>query len=107
MRQISSASGCQRVFSPVFLLLHTVDFIYISDAFKQMDVENTEAVITEGLTTAESLVIDWIGDHIYFVESTLNQIEVTDLNGTFRAVVVAGGMTNPRSIGIDPRYGYE
>ncbi|XP_067929915.1 prolow-density lipoprotein receptor-related protein 1-like [Watersipora subatra] len=66
-------------------------------------------VVTNGLPTAEGLAVDWIGDHIYWVESGLDIIEVADLEGNNRATIITHSdtnpMENPRSIAVDPRVG--
>lgn len=41
-------------------------------------------VVQTGLSTAEGLAVDWIGQNLYWVESNLDQIEVARLNGSFR-----------------------
>lgn len=66
---------------------------------------NPEVIIQSGLATAEGLAVDWIGQNIYWVESTLDHIEVARLNGTSRRTLIAGDMESPRAIAVDPRYG--
>lgn len=70
---------------------------------------NITVVVTNGLPTAEGLAVDWIGDHIYWVESGLDIIEVADLEGNDRATIISHSavnpMENPRSIALDPRVG--
>ena len=63
------------------------------------------AVIKAGLATTEGLAIDWVGENIYWVESSLDQIEVARLDGTNRTTLVAGNMVSPRAIVVDPREG--
>lgn len=58
-----------------------------------------------GLATAEGLAVDWVGEHLYWVESKLDQIEVARLNGNFRRTLVGGDMDSPRAIVLDPRDG--
>ncbi|KAF7273554.1 hypothetical protein GWI33_013751, partial [Rhynchophorus ferrugineus] len=65
-----------------------------------------EVVVHTGLSTAEGLAVDWIGQNLYWVESNLDQIEVAKLNGSFRRTLVAGDMESPRAIVVDPRDGY-
>ena len=66
-------------------------------------------MVTNGLPTAEGLAVDWIGDHIYWVESGLDIIEVADLDGSNRTTIISHSadnpMQNPRSIALDPRVG--
>ncbi|XP_038049226.1 prolow-density lipoprotein receptor-related protein 1-like [Patiria miniata] len=68
-------------------------------------LRNIEEVVSAGLATAEGLAVDWVGSNLYWVESQLDQIEVSKLNGSFRTTVVAGQMANPRAITLDPRVG--
>lgn len=62
------------------------------------------------MTTAEGLAVDWIGNHIYWVESGLDIIEVADLDGNNRSTIISSSemhpMHNPRSIAVDPRVGF-
>lgn len=62
-------------------------------------------VVQTGLSTAEGLAVDWIGQNLYWVESNLDQIEVARLNGSFRRTLIAGDMESPRAIVLDPRFG--
>ena len=66
---------------------------------------NIEVVVETGLATAEGLAVDWIGKNIYWVESNLDQIECSKLNGSFRRTLIAGDMESPRAIALDPRFG--
>ena len=66
---------------------------------------NIEVLVESGLATAEGLAIDWIGKNIYWVESSLDQIEVAKFNGSFRHTLIAGSMESPRALALDPRYG--
>lgn len=68
-------------------------------------ITNMDIVVQTGLATAEGLAIDWIGLNIYWVESTLDHIEVANMNGTYRKTLIAGEMESPRAIAVDPRYG--
>lgn len=42
---------------------------------------------------------------MYWVDSNLDQIEVARINGSFRRTLVAGDMSSPRAIALDPREG--
>jgi integrin beta 2 len=68
-------------------------------------LSNIEVVVQTGLSTAEGLAVDWIGQNLYWVESNLDQIEVARLNGSFRRTLIAGDMESPRAIALDPRLG--
>ena len=68
-------------------------------------VTNIDPVITHSIATAEGLAVDWITEHLYWVESNLDQIEVADFNGNNRLTLVSGFMDSPRAIALDPRAG--
>ena len=73
--------------------------------FIAIGLQNIEPIIDVGLATTEGLAVDWVAENIYWVESNLDQIEVADLNGTNRATLIAGDMSSPRAIVLDPRVG--
>ncbi|RXG68700.1 Low-density lipoprotein receptor-related protein 1 [Armadillidium vulgare] len=66
---------------------------------------NIEVVVQTGLSTAEGLAVDWVGNNLYWVESNLDQIEVAKLNGSFRRTLISSNMESPRAISLDPRVG--
>ncbi|XP_047119261.1 low-density lipoprotein receptor-related protein 1 [Schistocerca piceifrons] len=68
-------------------------------------LSNFEVVVQTGLSTAEGLAVDWIGENLYWVESNLDQIEVARLNGSFRRTLIASDLESPRAIALDPRDG--
>ncbi|CAH1393043.1 unnamed protein product [Nezara viridula] len=68
-------------------------------------IGNIEVVVETGLSTAEGLAVDWIGYNLYWVESSLDQIEVARLDGKYRRTLIAGEMESPRAIALDPRKG--
>lgn len=68
-------------------------------------IRNVDPVVQSGLSTAEGLAVDWIGLNLYWVDSNLDQIEVAQVNGSFRRTLVAGEIYNPRAIALDPREG--
>ncbi|ESO96765.1 hypothetical protein LOTGIDRAFT_51280, partial [Lottia gigantea] len=71
----------------------------------QNTLTNLKTIVNVGLATTEGLAVDWISNKIYWVESNLDQIEVAEFNGTNRRTLIAGNMTSPRAIVLDPRYG--
>ena len=62
-------------------------------------------VVKSGLSTAEGLAVDWMGQNLYWVESNFDQIEVARLNGSFRHTLIAEDLESPRAIALDPRFG--
>lgn len=46
-----------------------------------------------------------LGHNLYWVDSNLDQIEVSTINGSFRRTLIAGYMDSPRAIALDPLEG--
>ncbi|XP_041974246.1 low-density lipoprotein receptor-related protein 1 [Aricia agestis] len=69
-------------------------------------VSGIEPVVQQGLSTAEGLAVDWIAGNLYWVESSLHQIEVARLDGKYRRTLITGELDSPRAIAVDPRLGY-
>ncbi|XP_071495091.1 low-density lipoprotein receptor-related protein 1-like [Diadema antillarum] len=78
---------------------------WLDDNSPNAGLRNIESVIEAGLATCEGLAVDWIGGNLYWVESHLDQIEVSRLDGAMRTTVVAGNMESPRAIALDPTVG--
>ena len=49
--------------------------------------------------------MDWIGLHLYWTDKETNQIEVSELDGRHRAVLISQGLESPRGLALDPREG--
>ena len=69
----------------------------------QNSVTNIETIVENGLTAAEGLAVDWIAMNLYWVESTLDQIEVAKINGSFRKTLITENLSSPRAIALDPQ----
>ncbi|XP_059109057.1 low-density lipoprotein receptor-related protein 1B-like [Peromyscus eremicus] len=77
----------------------------IRHEIRRIGVSAIEVVVEHGLATPEGLTVDWIAGNIYWIDSNLDQIEVSKLDGSLRATLIAGAMEHPRAIALDPRYG--
>uniref|UniRef100_A0AC35U3P2 EGF-like domain-containing protein n=1 Tax=Rhabditophanes sp. KR3021 TaxID=114890 RepID=A0AC35U3P2_9BILA len=65
---------------------------------------NVTTFIGEGLDITEGIAIDWIGRNLYWVDSSLNTIEVANLdNQGARAILINENVDQPRGIAVDPR----
>ena len=53
------------------------------------------------------LAIDWIHDKLYWTDSGTSRIEVANLDGTHRKVMLWQNMEKPRAIALHPIEGYE
>lgn len=52
------------------------------------------------------LAIDWIHDKLYWTDSGTSRIEVANLDGTHRKVLLWQDMEKPRAIALHPIEGY-
>jgi integrin beta 2 len=73
---------------------------------KNGELLNVKSIIESGLSTTEAVAIDWMAENIYWVDSSLRQIEVAKKSGLHRRTLISEDMSNPRSIALDPRVGY-
>lgn len=67
---------------------------------------NASRVVSSGLSTVESIALDWINQKMYWVDSVTDVIEVANYDGTMRAPLIYTNMSNPRSLCVDPFFGY-
>ena len=63
-------------------------------------------VVVSGLEQPDGLAVDWIGKKIYWTDAETNRIEVSELNGTSRKVLMWGNLDQPRAIAVDPHRRY-
>ncbi|KRX38253.1 Prolow-density lipoprotein receptor-related protein 1 [Trichinella murrelli] len=68
-------------------------------------LDDVVAIVQHGVATAEGIAVDWIGQNLYWVDSTLDQIEVCKFDGSYRTAIVSGKMQSLRSLAVDPRKG--
>lgn len=63
--------------------------------------------LTGLLSASGGLAIDWIHDKLYWTDSGTSRIEVANLDGTHRKVLLWQNMEKPRAIALHPIEGYE
>ncbi|XP_055345561.1 prolow-density lipoprotein receptor-related protein 1-like [Paramacrobiotus metropolitanus] len=83
-----------------------VDDKIFSGSLVDSAVFNIQTVVENSIPTAEGIAVDYVAKNLYWVESTLDQIEVSKLNGQRRGTIIAGSMHNPRAIALDPQEGW-
>ncbi|KAJ8676395.1 hypothetical protein QAD02_012182 [Eretmocerus hayati] len=64
------------------------------------DGQSDETVIDGCISTVDSLVVDSVGRKLYWTDVGLNSIEVSELDGKNRKVLVWNGLDNPRAIAL-------
>jgi low density lipoprotein receptor-related protein 5/6 len=63
-------------------------------------------IISTGLMSPDGLACDWIGRKLYWTDSEINRIEVSNLDGKMRKVLFWEGLDQPRAIALYPQKGF-
>ena len=61
---------------------------------------NVEKVVEHGIHTADGLAVDSVGRKIYWTDDGHNRIQVANLDGSMRAVLIYEGLEKPRAIAL-------
>ena len=49
------------------------------------------------------LAVDWINSKLYWTDDGTDRIEVSNLDGSFRGILIWSGLNHPRDIVVDPK----
>lgn len=72
------------------------------------DAKRVEDVIAVGLAAPEGIAVDWVARNLYWtenIEKGESRIEVANLDGSYRKVLIRTNLDNPRAIAVDPLSG--
>lgn len=61
---------------------------------------------THSSKSPDGIAIDWVAKNIYWCEKIRETIEVSDVNGKFRKILIKTGLEEPRAIALDPFEGH-
>lgn len=62
----------------------------------------SHSVITTGLGVVEGIAVDWVGRKLYWTDSLLSTIEVSELRGHNRKKLIGSNLSKPRAIAVHP-----
>lgn len=65
-----------------------------------------QVIVKEDIDTPDGIAIDWIHDHLYWTDTGLNNIQVSNLEGDKKATIIDNDLDEPRGIALDPIHGY-
>ncbi|XP_019409279.1 PREDICTED: low-density lipoprotein receptor-related protein 2 [Crocodylus porosus] len=71
-----------------------------------IDGSDMQEVLNVSVDTPENLAVDWVNNKLYVVETSVNRIDMVNLDGTNRVTLIAENLGNPRGIALDPTVGY-
>lgn len=57
------------------------------------------------LSEPKSIAVDWLNNHIYWVDSGTYTISLASLDGTLRQTVISANLDQPNDIAVDPEAG--
>lgn len=83
----------------------TKDKIFMGK-FHNDELLNIKPIVESDLSTTEAVAVDWIGKNLYWIDSSLKQIEVSTKEGMHRTTLISENISKPRSMAIDSRLGY-
>ena len=63
-------------------------------------------IVSTGLMSPDGLACDWIGRKLYWTDSEVNRIEVSNLDGQMRKVLFKDGLDQPRALALYPQKGW-
>ena len=64
-----------------------------------------QVVISNQVESPVGVAIDWIGRKIYWTDQDTDLIEVANLNGSMRTLLIWTNLDKPRDIIVDPLEG--
>ena len=66
---------------------------------------NQRPLITDNIGTPVALAVDWQTRMLYWTDALLKRIEVSNLDGTQRCILISSGLDQPRDIAVHPSAG--
>ena len=66
---------------------------------------DVQDVALTGLLAPDGLACDWLGRKLYWTDSETDRIEVSELDGSRRKVLIWQELDQPRAIALDPAKG--
>ena len=67
---------------------------------------NVEVIIEFGLESPDGIAVDWIANNIYWCDSVLKRIQVSNSDGTSKRVILWKNLGTPIRIALDPQRGH-
>ncbi|XP_037379377.1 low-density lipoprotein receptor-related protein 2 [Talpa occidentalis] len=67
---------------------------------------NIQEVLSVSIDDPENLAVDWVNNKLYVVETKVNRIDMVNLDGSYRVVLITENLGHPRGIALDPTVGY-
>lgn len=59
-----------------------------------------------GLGSPEGIAVDWVSRLVFWTDSGLKRVEVANLDGSLRKVLLDKNIQHPRGIAVNPELGF-
>jgi len=61
-----------------------------------------QVIVSDGIESPAGLSVDWLTDKLYWTEAVRGHIEVSNMDGSWRMILVCSGLDKPRDIVVLP-----
>ncbi|XP_054720384.1 low-density lipoprotein receptor-related protein 1-like [Uloborus diversus] len=68
--------------------------------------EDNLSVIIKDLAEPKSIAVDWINNHIYWVDAGTDTISLASLDGSLHQTIISTNVDQPTDIAVDPEAGF-
>ncbi|GIY95881.1 low-density lipoprotein receptor-related protein 2 [Caerostris extrusa] len=68
--------------------------------------EENPVIVVHNLIEPKSIAVDWVNNHIYWVDAGTDTISLATLDGTLHQTIISTSLDQPNDIAVDPEAGY-
>ncbi|GFY45676.1 low-density lipoprotein receptor-related protein 1 [Trichonephila inaurata madagascariensis] len=68
--------------------------------------EENPVMVIHHLLEPKSIAVDWVNNHIYWVDAGTDTISLATLDGTLKQTIISTSLDEPNDIAVDPEAGY-
>jgi hypothetical protein len=69
------------------------------------NTEDKEDLVTYCLSKADGMAVDWIYNHIYWIDDTHKHVKVANLDESLKKTLIDADLVFPRAIVVHPNEG--
>ena len=69
------------------------------------NTQDEEHLVTYILDKADGMAVDWIYNHIYWIDATHKHVKIANLDGSLRKILIETDLVLPRAIVVHPNAG--
>uniref|UniRef100_A0A673U7E3 EGF-like domain-containing protein n=1 Tax=Suricata suricatta TaxID=37032 RepID=A0A673U7E3_SURSU len=77
----------------------------VQDKVFSVDLDDYHIEEVVSLDDPENLAVDWVNNKLYLVETKVSRIDMVNIYGSHRVVLITENLGHPRGIAVDPTVG--